>query len=57
MPLIPGPNVISVHTRVRLPARFATDNGIGKEITVEIGNPGPRQTVRIITLLCLLFSD
>ena len=57
MPLIPGANVISVHTRVRLPARFATDNGIGKEITVEIGNPGPRQTVRIITLLHLLFSD
>ena len=57
MPLIPGPNVISVHTRVRLPARFATDNGVGKEITVKMGNPGPRQTVRIVTLLCLLFSD
>ena len=57
MPLIPGPNHISVHTEVRLPARFATDNGVGKEITVEIGNPGPRQTVRIVTLLRLFFSN
>ena len=52
-----GPNAISVHTKVRLPARFATDNGVGKEITVQTGNPGPRQTVRIVTLLCLLFND
>jgi hypothetical protein len=57
MPVTPGPNIISVHTRVRLPARLATDNGLDKEITLEMGNPGPNQTVRIVTLLCLLFSD
>ena len=57
MPVIRGPHFISVHTRFRLPARFATNNGIDQEITVEIVNPGPRQTVRIITVFCLLFSD
>jgi len=44
MPVIRGPHVISVHTRFRLPARFATNNGIDQEITVEMVNPGPRQT-------------
>ena len=57
MPVIRGPHLISVHTRFRLPARFATNNGIDQEITVEMVNPGPRQTVRIITVFCLLFSD
>ena len=57
MPVFIGPNEISVHTKVRLPALFATDNGVGKEITVEVAKPGPKQTVRIVTLLCLSFSD
>ena len=57
MPIIPGPNVIFVYTGVRLPAQFATDNGVDQVVTVEAGNAGPRQTVRILTFLCLLFSD
>ena len=57
MPLILGPNVISVHTKFRLPAEFATDNGVDKEITVKFGNPGPRQTVMMVTSLCLLLND
>ena len=49
MSVLEGPYLISVHTRFRGPAAFATDNGVGQEVTVELGNPGPRQTVRIVT--------
>jgi len=44
MSINPGPNVIFVYTGIRLPAQFATDNGVNKEITVERVSPGPSQT-------------
>ena len=59
MAVYPGTYFISVNTKDRLPTRYGTDNGVGKEITVEGGDPIPssRQIVRIVALLCLLFSD
>jgi hypothetical protein len=47
MAFIDGPQVISVFTRLKLPARYATDNGIEKVVTVKAGEPGPKQIVRI----------
>jgi len=43
MAFIDGPQVISVFTRLKLPARYATDNGIEKVVTVKAGEPGPKQ--------------
>ena len=59
MAVYPGTYFISVNTKDRLPTRYATDNGVGKEITFEGGDPIPssRQIVRIVALLCLLFGD
>ena len=51
MPFIVGPHVISVFTRLKLPNRYATDNGIEKVVTVKEGEPGPKQIVRITSTL------
>ena len=51
MPILIGPHVISVFTRLKLPFRYATDNGIEKIVTVKMGGPGPEQTVRITTFI------
>ena len=58
MAIASGTYYITVDTVGGLP-RFATDNGVGKEITVKGGDPAPspRQKVRIVTLLHLLFRD
>ena len=56
MSVTPGPNAIFVYTGIRLPAQFATDNGVNQEITVKGATPGTSQTVRTVGLLCLLFS-
>jgi hypothetical protein len=57
MSVVEGPNIISVFTTSQIPLHFATNNGIGKVVTVKQGHPGPKQTVRIAALLRSLFSD
>ena len=49
--IICGPNVISVFTLLKLPLRYATNNGIDKIVTVEMGEPGSKQTVGITSFI------
>lgn len=54
MSVIEGPNIIAVFTTSQIPLHFATNNGIGKVVTVKQGHPGPKQTVRIVAWLFIV---